>query len=221
MNGLVVVLPCRDAPGALAGCLAELPDALRAEAIVVDDGSAEPLRAEGATLLRHPQVQGWGAAQKTGYAAALARGAERVVLLRADGRHRTSEVLALAEGLETAHQRGVDLVLGARDRREGGRARALAERGLVRLLNRRFQVQLSDPHGGALAVRADALRLLHLHRYRDDEGFDAQLLCSLLARGLRVAEAPVRLREDTSRLGAAHALLATDAWAEAILWPPG
>ena len=63
----------------LPAVLKKLPSSLLV--VVVDDGSTDGgLRdvPEGVVVLRHAKNRGYGAAQKTGYAEALSRGAERV-----------------------------------------------------------------------------------------------------------------------------------------------
>ncbi len=218
MSALWVVLLGADAQPALDRALAELPAELLPRVIVVDDGSTPPLSAPGCTLLRDARPLGRGAAQRRGYAAALAAEAEQVVLLRGDGRHRVADGLRLAEGLDRPDRRGVDLVLGVRVGAATSGARGRAEAAVRALFNRRFHTQLSDLHSGALAVRADALRLLPLDRYADGEAFDAQLLTSLLARGLRVAEAPL---QPGPRREPAPPLAPLPVWVYNILWPKG
>ena len=70
---VTVVVPVRDRPRELARLLAALradPSTAGVPVIVVDDGSAEPVVAEGATVLRHPTARGPAAARNTGLRAA-------------------------------------------------------------------------------------------------------------------------------------------------------
>ena len=80
------------------------------EILVVDDGSVddtgEKARAAGATVLRHPYNKGNGAAVKTGIRAATG---DYVVILDADGQHRTALAPRLVEQLGE-----YDLVVAAR-----------------------------------------------------------------------------------------------------------
>ncbi len=80
------------------------------EIIVVDDGS-EDLTAEralraGARVVRHPDNRGYGAAIKTGIAAAMH---EAIVIIDADGTYPADQIPELVAKLETA-----DMVVGAR-----------------------------------------------------------------------------------------------------------
>lgn len=115
-EGFSVVLPALDEEGGLAATL----DALRAalagtarphEIIVVDDGSRDAtpriLSAQAdVTVLRHPATRGYGAALKTGIAAARL---PLVVVMDADGTYTAAAIPSLVEGCA-----GADMMVGAR-----------------------------------------------------------------------------------------------------------
>jgi len=72
-DDVTIVIPVRDRPRELARLLAALaaePSTAGVPVVVVDDGSAEPVAAEGATVLRHPTSRGPAAARNTGLRAA-------------------------------------------------------------------------------------------------------------------------------------------------------
>lgn len=192
---IAIVVPCYGPQGPVDRILAEVPDALRPGLIIVDDASPAPIRAPGVRLLRHDRNRGYGGAQKTGYAAALEAGADRIVLLHGDGQYPTLPTLALAQGLDQA-----GAVLGSRFLLDGGRAvpgwRRLGNRLLTGVANRRFGTHLSELHTGARAFRAQVLADLPLHTYSDDYVFDQQVLVALLARGVPISERPVIARYD-------------------------
>ncbi|MFZ5889911.1 MAG: glycosyltransferase family 2 protein [Myxococcota bacterium] len=100
-----------------------LPERCDPCVLVVDDGSddatAALAEAAGASVIRHAQNRGKGAALLTGFRRAQELGARAVVTVDADGQHPPSEALALAchpapEGA---------LVLGVRDLRSAGAPR--------------------------------------------------------------------------------------------------
>lgn len=227
MSDLAIVIPCKDTSATLPRVLSEIPAALLPSVLIVDDGSSPPLAAPGVTILRHETNRGYGATQKTGYAEALRRGADRVVLLHGDGQYDTAATLALADLLDRPDHPGADAALGSRFLHDGGRTiplwRRLGNRLLTDVANRRFHVHLSELHTGSRAFRADALRVLHLDRYSDDYAFDQQVLTSLLARGFRLAEAPCPVKYDASvqsisfRRSVKYGL----GCLQAIAWPPG
>ena len=188
-----VVLPTLDTQDALDRVLGEVPAGFRV--IVVDDGSTPPMRVPyGVSLVRHEQNRGYGAAQKTGYAAALAGGAERVVLLHGDGQYATPGVLGLLAALDEA-----PAALGSRflaDPSVIPAWRRVGNRALTSLANARFGTAHTDLHTGARAFRAELLREMPLASFSDDFVFDQQVLAWLLRAGVPVAERPVGTRYD-------------------------
>jgi glycosyltransferase involved in cell wall biosynthesis len=124
---LAFVIPAYCAERSISPLVAELsalssalPSSTQTCVVVVDDGSTDATaeRAEhaGATVLRHPQNRGKGAALMSGFRWALAAGARAAVTVDADGQHPPSEALALA-----VHPAPLDaLLLGVRDLRSAG-----------------------------------------------------------------------------------------------------
>jgi glycosyltransferase involved in cell wall biosynthesis len=185
-----VVIPALNCQSTLDAVLEKLPEGLLI--VVVDDGSDTPLRAPN--VLRHPTNKGYGAAQKTGYAQAIALGADRIVLLHGDDQYNTSDTLLLADALVDA-----PAVLGSRFLANPEAIpgwRRLGNRGLTRFANLRFGTHHTELHTGARAFRAALLRDSPLHTFSDDYLFDQQLLCHILRSRQTIAERPVRVRYD-------------------------
>ena len=195
---IAVVLPTLDTPGALARVLAELPAGV--VAFVVDDGSQEPCVATASAaevrILRHDANRGYGAAQKTGYAAALSAGAEYVVLLHGDGQYDTGDTLALVSALNEA-----PAALGSRFLADPSVIplwRRWGNAFLTGTANLRFGTKHTELHSGARAFRASTLAELPFATFSDDFLFDQQLLCALFRRKITVAERPVRAHYDAT-----------------------
>jgi glycosyltransferase involved in cell wall biosynthesis len=78
-----------------------LPGIGSVEALVVDDGStdatAERARSAGAVVVSHPRRRGVGAAFQTGLSAALARGADLIASIDADGQFDPAHIPLLTE----------------------------------------------------------------------------------------------------------------------------
>lgn len=115
MKTVSIVIPAFNEENAVQKVIAELQDVLRQhgvspEIIVVDDGStdatAKMAAAGGARVLRHRSNRGYGAALKTGIAAASN---EYVVITDADGTYPAQYIPQLLEHLDRA-----DMVVGAR-----------------------------------------------------------------------------------------------------------
>lgn len=191
-----VVIPAKDCDATIERVVADVRSEGVVDIIVVDDGSAVPIASSMARVIRHPVNLGYGAAQKTGYAAALAMGVERVVLVHGDGQYDIGDTLALADALADA-----PAALGSRflvNPRVIPGWRRLGNRFLTTCANLRFGTAHTELHSGARAFRADTLRSLDFHRFSDDYLFDQQILCALLRKGSVVAELPVRVRYDTT-----------------------
>lgn len=198
MPVVAVVLPTLDTPEALARVLSELPNTV--VAYVIDDGSNLPCVATSSAarviVIRHPHNRGYGAAQKTGYAAALSAGADRVVLLHGDGQYNTADTLALVDALD--HAPGA---LGSRFLADPSVIplwRRLGNRLLTGMANLRFGTAHTELHSGARAFTAAALRRLPLDSFSDDFLFDQQMLCAMFRAKMAVAERPVRAHYDAT-----------------------
>ena len=99
-------------PRLVAQCLGQMTDVL-----VVDDGSTDAdlaalLAGTGATVLRHAQNQGKGAALRTALSFARGHGFTHLITLDADGQHAPADLPLFLEALRRAPQA---LVVGVRD----------------------------------------------------------------------------------------------------------
>ena len=208
MKPLAVIVPTLSTPGPLARLLAELADWEQAAqrpllVFVIDDGSPIPLprtapAPAGLRLFRHAVNRGYGGAQKTGYAAALAHRCDTLVLLHGDGQYDTAATMALGPLLESS---GADVALGSRFLPGGPPTpspawRRYGNHALTGLANRRFGAALSELHTGARAYAASALSALPFDQFSDDYLFDHQVLAALLVDQARFVEAPVSARYD-------------------------
>src|SRR5689334_22717559 len=91
---VVLFLPARDEADAVAAVIERVPSVVLGHPVrclVIDDGShdatAARATAAGAEVLAHPVGRGLGAAVRTGFAAALERGAVAVAFCDADGEY--------------------------------------------------------------------------------------------------------------------------------------
>jgi glycosyltransferase involved in cell wall biosynthesis len=192
---IAIVIPSFNTQQSLTRVLSEVPSTLADAVIIVDDGSAVPLVADGYEIIRHRENKGYGAAQKTGYDAALKRGADRILLLHGDGQYNTEDVLGLTDPLAAC-----DAAIGSRFLNMGANQiplwRRLGNRTLTIMANLRFGTNVSELHSGARGFRADTLRRLNYHRFSDDYIFDHQVLASLLDQGASIGEKKVRCAYD-------------------------
>src|ERR1700712_597327 len=104
---VTVVLPAYNAARTLERTVSEIPRDLVDDIILTDDASRDDTvavaRSLGLETIRHEKNRGYGGNQKTCYAAALARGADIVVMLHPDYQYTPRLVPAMAAMLVSGH----------------------------------------------------------------------------------------------------------------------
>jgi len=216
---VIVVVPAFNAERTLAELVDSIPAGSCDEIVVVDDASGDAT-AEVArelagrlplSLIVHPENRGYGANQKTCYRQALARGADLVVMLHADGQYDARLIPVAVQVLRA----GVcDVVLGnrIRTRREalaGGMpwVKYLANRALTLIENVLSGQNLGEWHSGFRAYRREVLATCPFERNSDDFVFDSELLVQAVHFGFRLGDVPMPVRyfEEASSIGFRHA----------------
>ena len=192
---VAVILPAYNAARTLGTTVAEIPRDLVDDLILTDDASRDDTvaiaRSLGLHTIQHDTNRGYGGNQKTCYAAALARGADIVVMLHPDYQYSPTLVPAMAAMLQSGHYDAVlaSRILG-RGALEGGmpRYKYVANRALTFTQNVLMQAKLSEYHSGYRAWTRSVLERLPLARCSDDFVFDNQMLAMALGLGCRVGE---------------------------------
>jgi glycosyltransferase involved in cell wall biosynthesis len=211
LNGkrIAVVLPAYNAAITLARTVAEIDREVIDDVLIVDDAStdntvliAKELKLE---TIVHDKNRGYGGNQKTCYAAALARGADVVVMLHPDYQYSPRLVVPLAGMIAYGDY---DFVLGSRilsqNAVKGGmpRYKYVANRALTLFENMVVSYKLSEYHSGLRAFSKELLDALHLDRNSDDFVFDNQMIVQALAAGAQIGElsCPTRYFEEASSI---------------------
>lgn len=165
--------------------------------IVVDDGSSDDTaaRAEaaGARVIRQSPNQGKGAALRTGFAAALAEGAEAVITLDGDGQHDTTEIPAFLGAYARRTIAGVptELIIGRRSFRRMPPVRRLANWLGTVVLSAALGRWIADNQSG---YRLIGRRLMAATLDSREAGFafEVEMIALCLREGWPIDWVPVR-----------------------------
>lgn len=190
----VIAIPALNASGTVGAVVQACRQQGAEEIVVVDDGSTDGTGAvaadNGAHVIRHARNLGKGAALKTAFEYALARGCDAVVTLDADGQHLPQDMPKL---LATWRETGADLVIGGRAHLFSGMLprRRIANRVSAWAIGKLSRTGVSDSQSG---FRLYSARLLRAFRLRAD-GFDmeSEVIVRAGCNGFRVATAPIGL----------------------------
>lgn len=179
-----------------------VPSAEVEQVLVVDDGSTDDTsdvaRATGATVVRHEQNRGVGAAIRTGILYARDHGFDTVVILNAIGKFDPSHVGTL---LKPLREGTADLVQGSRFVAGGSHRgipfkRRIGTRGYSLAFSTLLGHSISDASSGIRAFRttlafSEGIELDQ--RWLDRYELEPYLLWKSIERGHRVVEVPMRL----------------------------
>jgi glycosyltransferase involved in cell wall biosynthesis len=179
---VTVVMPAYNAAKTLAATVREVPEIVDTIILVDDCSSDDTVRIAhdlGLTVLQHEANYGYGRNQKTCYRAALASGADVVVMVHPDYQYKPTLVTAMASMISS----GVyEVVLGSRilggGTLSGGMPlyKYVANRLLTAFQNLFTGAKLSEYHTGFRGFSRKVLETLPLLENSDDFAFDNQML---------------------------------------------
>jgi glycosyltransferase involved in cell wall biosynthesis len=162
-----------------------------AEVIVVDDGStdntARVAELAGATVIRHAENRGKGAAIQSILAEAKKRNPDILVLLDADSQHDPNEIPALIKPVSE----GFDLVIGSREAQKNKtpRYRRIGQKILLRSARLASKTNISDSESGFRALSPKAINELDLK----ENGFaiESEMITRAADKNLKITEVPI------------------------------
>ncbi|MEI6465130.1 MAG: glycosyltransferase family 2 protein [Verrucomicrobiota bacterium] len=199
INGkkIAVVFPAYNAELTLAQTYREvLAQGVVDHVLLVDDRSRDGTVALARTLpgievIEHDRNRGYGGNQKTCYRAALARGADVVVMVHPDYQYTPRLITALSSiiAFEVYPCSLGSRILGGRAR-HGGMPwwRYVSNRLLTLFQNVVLGAKLSEYHTGYRAFSRRILEEAPLEDFDDDFIFDNQMLVWILGRGYGIGE---------------------------------
>ena len=161
------------------------------EVIVVDDGStdntAEVAALAGATVIRHAENRGKGAAIQSILAEAKKRNPDILVLLDADAQHDPNEIPVLIKPISE----GFDLVIGSREAQKDKtpRYRRIGRKVLLRSTRLASKANISDSESGFRALSPKAINELDLK----EKGFaiESEMITRAADKNLKITEVPI------------------------------
>lgn len=213
VNGkkVIAVMPAYNAKKTLAQTVDDVPRDVVDDIILVDDastdGTADVSRSLGLTTIVHDQNRGYGGNQKMCYAAALARGAEVVVMVHPDHQYDPHYIKDLVEIVALGQ---ADAAFGSRMLIPGGalkggmpRWKYLANIMLTALANGVLRLRLSEYHSGFRAYSRRALETVRFEKNSDNFVFDTEIIVQLKDAGFQIRELaiPTRYFKDASSIG--------------------
>jgi len=213
---VTVVLPAYNAAKTLRQTCAEIPHDIVDEIILTDDASGDNTffiaQELGLHTLRHDRNRGYGGNQKTCYAAALAGGADIIVMLHPDYQYSPKLVTAMAAMIASGHY---DVVLGSRILGNGALRggmpvyKYIFNRILTLVQNLFIGQKLSEYHTGFRAWHRSVLERLPLLNCSDDFVFDNQMLTQAHFFGFRIGEisCPTRYFPEASSINFRRSLV--------------
>ena len=194
---LSIVIPAKNEAGVIGDVVGIATDSHPdAEVIVVDDGSddetAQIAEQAGATVIRHPESLGNGAAVKSG--ARAARG-EVLVFMDGDGQHDARELPRLLERLEQGYQ----MVIGARDNGSHASIGRLFANGLYNAMASLISGRpILDLTSGFRVVRASLFKDF-LYLLPNGFSYPTTITMAFLRSGYPVCFEPIKAAERTGK----------------------
>jgi glycosyltransferase involved in cell wall biosynthesis len=161
------------------------------EVIVIDDGSTDNTAGvaelAGATVVRHAQNRGKGAAIQSILAEAKKRNPDVLVLLDADAQHNPNEIPVLTKPISE----GFDLVIGSREAQDAKtpRYRRVGRKVLLHSARIASKADISDSESGFRALSPKAIHDLELKA----NGFaiESEMITVAADKNLKITEVPI------------------------------
>lgn len=216
---ITIIVPAYNAEKKLVSVFERIPQEvwdMGASAIIVNDGSTDDTKqkiaeirsrwGERISVLDKPKNEGYARGQKSAFTEALARGADIVALLHADGQYAPELLPELLLPLRTGE---ADIVQGSRMMRKRDALRGgmpvykfIANIVLSTMENMVYGLRFAEYHSGYMLYSRKALQTIPFKKLSDTFHFDGEMLLVGAKKGLRVKELPIptRYADEVSHL---------------------
>ncbi|MFH1397377.1 MAG: glycosyltransferase family 2 protein [Candidatus Omnitrophota bacterium] len=199
---VVVIMPAYNAALTLERTFRDIPKDSVSRVILTDDYStdktSEIAESLGMEVIRHGKNLGYGANQKTCYAAALKTDADIIIMIHPDYQY-DPRVIPFAIGFIAVDI--CDIVIGSRirTRREtlaGGMPvyKYISNRILTIIENMVLGQNLGDFHSGFRVFKRRVLETIDYRYNSDDFVFDTEFLTQAVFHGFRIGDIPIPTR---------------------------
>ncbi len=194
---ILVAIPVYNEQGYVSRVLSEVRRYAR-DILVIDDGSTDDtpllLARQPVEVIRHAVNRGYGQCMIDAFRWAMCYRFDWLITMDCDEQH---EPASLPDFYQAIEADGADVISGSRymtqDREDDlpPAERRAINTEMTRLFNQRLGLDITDGFCGFKAYRVSSLEQLQI----DESGyaFPVQFWVQAVARGLRVAEVPIRL----------------------------
>lgn len=207
----VVVIPCLNESATIAD-LVETVRTCLPRILVVDDGSTDDTAhiasRAGATVVKHPESEGKGAALQTGWKWAREQKFQWALTMDGDAQHSPADIPTF---LKRAEQSAADLVVGNRMLNPEGMPwiRRTVNRWMSERISRLAGCELPDSQSGFRLIRLEALPNLPATIQHFE--IESEVLLSFARAGRRIEFVPIRViyKSEQSKI---HPVFDTVRW---------
>ncbi len=187
----LVVIPCKNLESEVGEVVrGVLGLDLGLDVVVINDGSTDgtsaAAEAAGAHVLEHEVNLGKGAALKTGFEYAVAKGYDAVVTMDGDGQHDPSAIPDFLDALETSD---ADIIVGTRMHAVGEmpKLRIWTNRTTSRIVSLITRQNIPDSQSGYRLIKIRVLRDIVTSFVTTRYDTESELLIRAARRGYRTA----------------------------------
>lgn len=206
---VIVVMPSYNVADILEKTYNDIPKDCVDEIIAVDDCSkdntSEVAKSLGITVVRHEKNRGYGGAQKTGYAEALKKGADIVVMVHGDYQYdptRVPDFVAPIQSGEADAVTGTRIIGGSPVKSGMPLWKYIPNRVLSKIENAVLRTDISEFHNGYRAYSRRVLENVPFHDLSEKFDFDTDIIVQIALRNFKVAEVPhvTRYLDENSQM---------------------